>query len=105
MNLALYGIDGFHQDSTLIGEDVLREAGIIIILMMPAPGPGPPGPGRGGGMPIGLWPLGGCIDPLRKCVATHERLAPGPLRGELRPREKEQPDSANTVDVAVDGRV
>ena len=43
MNLALYGIDGFHQDSTLIGEDVLREAGIIIIMMMPAPGPGPPG--------------------------------------------------------------
>ena len=43
MNLALYGIDGFHQDSTLIAEDVLREAGIIIIMMMPAPGPGPPG--------------------------------------------------------------
>ena len=43
MNLALYGIDGFHQDSTLIGEDVLREAGIIIMMMMPAPGPGPPG--------------------------------------------------------------
>ena len=43
MNLALYETDGFHQDSTLIGEDVLREAGIIIMMMMPAPGPGPPG--------------------------------------------------------------
>ena len=33
MKLALYETDGFHQDRTLIGEDVLREAGII---MMPA---------------------------------------------------------------------
>ena len=28
MNVAMYETDGFHQDCTLIGEDVLREAGI-----------------------------------------------------------------------------
>ena len=28
MNVAMYETDEFHQDCTLIGEDVLREAGI-----------------------------------------------------------------------------